>query len=225
MAFWGVEVKPGKPITHYCEKARGRLRISQATLGNRYATMRSTVQCNVGRRSPVLLYVLMPEKTESCHLDLEFEEADDVVFFVMVFSVIGPRSLFLSGYYVQKIQGIRPHDDSYPYFVFEFLASFTSLLGCEVGEKSKFRKEKKKALKKEQENKKAFKKEEKTHTIQAAKDSNTVLAEENVHEDFSRNSNDDLTKKRKSELQLEGKSVKGTDNQCGLQQAENQTQE
>ncbi|GER31245.1 peptidyl-prolyl cis-trans isomerase [Striga asiatica] len=107
MCFSGVEVKPGKPITHYCEKARGRLRISQATLGFGDATMRSTVQCNVGGRSPVLLCVLMPEKTESCHLDLEFEEADDVVF-----SVIGPRSVYLSGYYVQKIQGICSHNDS-----------------------------------------------------------------------------------------------------------------
>ncbi|GER44604.1 peptidyl-prolyl cis-trans isomerase [Striga asiatica] len=77
--------------------------------------------------------------------------------------------------------------------------------------------------------KKRSKKEEKTHTIQAAKDNNIVLAKDNMHEveAFTNigNSNDDLTKKRKNELQLEGISVKGTDNQCGLQHAENQTQE
>ncbi|KAL0425857.1 UNVERIFIED_CONTAM: Peptidyl-prolyl cis-trans isomerase FKBP43 [Sesamum radiatum] len=93
----GIEVKPGKPVTHSCEEARGRLRISQATLGIGGATKRTIVQCNVGNRSPVLLCVLMPNKTESCHLDLEFDEAVDVVF-----SVIGPRSVFLTGYYVHQ---------------------------------------------------------------------------------------------------------------------------
>ncbi|GER31739.1 Sec1/munc18-like (SM) proteins superfamily [Striga asiatica] len=71
-------------------------------------------------------------------------------------------------------------------------------------------------------------KDEKTHTIQAQKD-NTVLVEDNVHkvEPFTNigTSNYGLTKKRKSELQLEGISVKGPDNQCSLQHAENQTQE
>ncbi|KAL0339349.1 UNVERIFIED_CONTAM: Peptidyl-prolyl cis-trans isomerase FKBP43 [Sesamum angustifolium] len=93
MAFWGIEVKPGKPVTHSCEKARGRLRISQATLGISDATKKSIVQCNVGKRSPVLLCALLPNQTESCHLDLEFEESDDVVF-----SVIGPRSVYLTGF-------------------------------------------------------------------------------------------------------------------------------
>ncbi|GER49283.1 peptidyl-prolyl cis-trans isomerase [Striga asiatica] len=207
MAFWGVEVKPGKPITHYCEKARGRLRISQATLAIGDATVRSTVQCNVGRRSPVLLCVLMPEKTESCHLELEFEEDDDVVF-----SVIGPRSVYLSGYYVQKLQGACPPND-------------LSVKNQNSERKRKRKRHSKKNLK----IKKRSKTEEKTHTIQAAKDNNTVLAKDNVHavEAFTNigNSNDDLTKKRKSELQLEGISVKGTDNQCGLHHAENQTQE
>ncbi|GFQ07935.1 peptidyl-prolyl cis-trans isomerase fkbp43 [Phtheirospermum japonicum] len=81
-----VEVKPGKPITHYCENARGRLRISKATLGIGESTSKTIVQCNVVKRSPILPCALLPNKTESCHLDLEFEEPDDVVF-----SVIGPR--------------------------------------------------------------------------------------------------------------------------------------
>ncbi|KAI3444685.1 hypothetical protein Pfo_001350 [Paulownia fortunei] len=112
MAFWGIEVKPGKPITHSCEKARGRLRISQATLGIGEATKKTIVQCNVGNRSPVLLCALLPNKTESCHLDLEFEEADDVVF-----SVIGPRSVYLTGYYVHRNQQSDPHSDTESYGV------------------------------------------------------------------------------------------------------------
>ncbi|XP_075474670.1 peptidyl-prolyl cis-trans isomerase FKBP43-like [Primulina tabacum] len=112
MAFWGVEVKPGKPVTHSCEKARGRLRISQATLGISDATKKSLVQCNVGNRSPVLLCTLLPNSTESCHLDLEFEEADDVVF-----SVIGPRSVYLTGYYVQRSLQSNTHSDTESYGV------------------------------------------------------------------------------------------------------------
>ncbi|PIN23796.1 FKBP-type peptidyl-prolyl cis-trans isomerase [Handroanthus impetiginosus] len=112
MAFWGIEVKPGRPVTHSCEKAGGRLRISQATLGIGEATKKSIVQCNVGNRSPVLLCVLLPDKTESCHLDLEFEEADDVVF-----SVIGPRSVYLTGYYVRRSQLSNPHSDTESYGV------------------------------------------------------------------------------------------------------------
>ncbi|XP_057805616.1 peptidyl-prolyl cis-trans isomerase FKBP43-like [Salvia miltiorrhiza] len=112
MAFWGVEVKPGKPVIHSCEKARGRLRISQATLGISDATKKSIVQCNVGKKSPVLLCALLPNQTESCHLDLEFEEADDVVF-----SVIGPRSVYLTGYYIRQSQQSGPQSDSESYGV------------------------------------------------------------------------------------------------------------
>lgn len=112
MAFWGVEVKPGKPVIHSCEKARGRLRISQATLGIGDATKKSIVQCNVGKKSPVLLCALLPNQTESCHLELEFEEADDVIF-----SVIGPRSAYLTGYYVHQRQQSSPQSDSESYGV------------------------------------------------------------------------------------------------------------
>ncbi|XP_011090742.1 peptidyl-prolyl cis-trans isomerase FKBP43 isoform X2 [Sesamum indicum] len=112
MTFWGIEVKPGKPITHSCEEARGRLRISQATLGIGRATTRTIVQCNVGNRSPVLLCVLLPNKTESCHLDLEFDEAVDVVF-----SVIGPRSVFLTGYYVHQSRQSNLQSDTESYGV------------------------------------------------------------------------------------------------------------
>ncbi|GFQ08695.1 peptidyl-prolyl cis-trans isomerase fkbp43, partial [Phtheirospermum japonicum] len=50
-----------------------------ATLGIGESTSKTIVQCNVGKRSSVLLCALLPNKTESCHLDLEFEEPDDVM--------------------------------------------------------------------------------------------------------------------------------------------------
>ncbi|XP_057967257.1 peptidyl-prolyl cis-trans isomerase FKBP43 isoform X2 [Malania oleifera] len=104
MAFWGVEVKPGKPYTHCCRNSRGRLHISQATLGIGSAMKKSLVQCNIGNSSPVFLCCLLPDKTESCPLSLEFEESDEVVF-----SIIGPRSVHLTGYYL----GNHPlNDDS-----------------------------------------------------------------------------------------------------------------
>ncbi|KAG6403267.1 hypothetical protein SASPL_135484 [Salvia splendens] len=112
MAFWGVEVKPGKPITHSCEKAAGRLRISQATLGFGESSKSSVVQCNVGNRSPVLLCVLLPGRMESSHIELEFEEADDVVF-----SVVGPRSVYLTGYYVRQSGHSNGRSDTESYGV------------------------------------------------------------------------------------------------------------
>ncbi|XP_042038805.1 peptidyl-prolyl cis-trans isomerase FKBP53-like [Salvia splendens] len=112
MAFWGVEVKPGKPITHSCEKATGRLRISQATLGFGESSKSSVVQCNVGNRSPVLLCVLLPGRMESSHIELEFEEADDVVF-----SVVGPRSVYLTGYYVRQSGHSNGRSDTESYGV------------------------------------------------------------------------------------------------------------
>ncbi|KAL9176019.1 hypothetical protein ABFS82_02G151200 [Erythranthe guttata] len=107
MAFWGIEVKPGEPITHFCEKARGRLRIQLATLGISGAAKKTTVQCNVGNGNPILLCSLLPSKIETLHVGLEFEESDDVVF-----SVIGPRSVFLSGYYVLQSQQSNVQSDA-----------------------------------------------------------------------------------------------------------------
>ena len=64
----------------------------------------------MGKKSPVLLCALLPNQAESCHLDLEFEEADDVVF-----SVIGPRSVYLTGYYIRQNQQSGHQSDSYPF--------------------------------------------------------------------------------------------------------------
>jgi hypothetical protein len=74
------------------------LGFTQATLALGTATAKSVLQCNVGKRSPVYLCALYPVNSESLQLNLEFEEADDVVF-----SVIGPRSVFLTGYYLRSV--------------------------------------------------------------------------------------------------------------------------
>uniref|UniRef100_A0A1D1ZF84 peptidylprolyl isomerase n=1 Tax=Anthurium amnicola TaxID=1678845 RepID=A0A1D1ZF84_9ARAE len=112
MAFWGLEVKPGKPYTHIHDGSRGALRLSQATLGDGTATKRSVLQCNVGNKSPVLLCSLLPDRAESCCLDLQFEESEEVIF-----SVVGPRSVHVAGYFIggsnRRSSGDANDSDSY----------------------------------------------------------------------------------------------------------------
>ncbi|KAK7263787.1 hypothetical protein RJT34_31384 [Clitoria ternatea] len=110
MAFWGVEVKPGKPFTHKYDDSKGRLHISMATLGLGTATAKSTLQCNVGNRSPVYLCSLYPGTTESLQLNLELEEVDQVLF-----SVIGPRSIHLCGYFLATPRNTHIIEDSESY--------------------------------------------------------------------------------------------------------------
>ncbi|XP_010498880.1 PREDICTED: peptidyl-prolyl cis-trans isomerase FKBP43-like [Camelina sativa] len=107
MAFWGVEVKPSKAFTLKANESTGirRLHLSQATLGLGSATNRSILQCIVGNKSPLFLCVLTPEKVDTCQLNLEFEEADEVIF-----SVIGPRSIHLTGYFLGKSASFRLND-------------------------------------------------------------------------------------------------------------------
>lgn len=70
--------------------------INQATLGLGDSKGRSIVQCSIGDKSPIFLCSLLPKKNESCPLNLEFEDDGEVV----TFSVIGNRSVHLSGYFV-----------------------------------------------------------------------------------------------------------------------------
>ncbi|XP_022922634.1 peptidyl-prolyl cis-trans isomerase FKBP53-like isoform X1 [Cucurbita moschata] len=95
MGFWGIEVKPGKPYPYHSDNVPGKLRITQATLGPGSSKERSIIQCSVGQKSPIFLCSLIPNKIESCPLNLEFEEDD-----LIAFSVIGPQSIHLSGYFV-----------------------------------------------------------------------------------------------------------------------------
>lgn len=94
-------------FSHRCHVLSGNL---QATLGFGTATKKSVLQCNVGNKSPVYLCSLFPEKTECLQLNLEYEEADEVIF-----SVIGPRSIHLSGYFLGSCRHTNVNDDnSYP---------------------------------------------------------------------------------------------------------------
>ena len=110
MAFWGVEIKPGKPFTHKHDASKGRLHISMATLGFGTAIKKSTLQCNVGNKSPVYICSLYPGQTESLQLNLELEEDGNVVF-----SVIGPRSIHLCGYYLARGHYTNTIDESESY--------------------------------------------------------------------------------------------------------------
>ncbi|XP_059304926.1 peptidyl-prolyl cis-trans isomerase FKBP53 isoform X1 [Lycium ferocissimum] len=94
MAFWGVELKPGRPFVHNFEQERGRLHVSQATLGNGSTNKKCIVQCKVGDKEPIYVCSFLPEKLETCPLNLEFEEDEDVTF-----SVIGSHSVHLSGFF------------------------------------------------------------------------------------------------------------------------------
>lgn len=73
--------------------------------------IRSMVQCNVGKKTPVMLCCLLPDKAESCPLDLEFEEAEEVTF-----SVVGPRSVYLTGYFLGNARrSVAGDDETYPF--------------------------------------------------------------------------------------------------------------
>ncbi|KAI7733138.1 hypothetical protein M8C21_013291 [Ambrosia artemisiifolia] len=94
MAFWGVELKPGKPYLHQYDDEKGRLHLSQATLGGGKSKEKAVVVCNVGDKKPIYLCSLLPRKMETCSLNIEFEEYDEVTF-----SVEGPHSIHLSGFF------------------------------------------------------------------------------------------------------------------------------
>lgn len=53
------------------------------------------MQCNVGNKTPIKLCSLNPRLAEMCHLEIELEEDEDVLF-----SVLGQSSVHLSGYYL-----------------------------------------------------------------------------------------------------------------------------
>lgn len=102
-SFWGAEVKPEKPYTHTHSPRRGRLRLTQATLGAEVGKVEKgktnlvQLQCTVMNKEPVYLCALIPGQSVTCHLDLEFEEK------YVTFSVLGPRSVHLAGYYVGDV--------------------------------------------------------------------------------------------------------------------------
>ncbi|KAJ8771450.1 hypothetical protein K2173_026627 [Erythroxylum novogranatense] len=104
MGFWGMEVKPGKPHPFHSDNVQGRLYITQATLGLGSSKDRTILQCSVGHKTPIFLCSLLPDRLESCSLNLEFEDE------LVAFSVIGPRSIHLSGYFVSDERDHLPDE-------------------------------------------------------------------------------------------------------------------
>ncbi|XP_011029984.1 PREDICTED: peptidyl-prolyl cis-trans isomerase FKBP53-like [Populus euphratica] len=104
MSFWGIEVKPAKPHPYHSDDVQGKLRVTQATLGLGSSKERSILQCSVGHRSPIFVCSLLPGKAESCSLNLEF--TDELV----AFSVIGPQSIHLCGYF-DSVEGDHLRDE------------------------------------------------------------------------------------------------------------------
>jgi hypothetical protein len=83
----------------------------QATLGLGSSTERCILQCFKGHKNPIFLCSLLPDKNECCPLNLEFENDD-----LFAFSVIGPRSIHVSGYFVADDGGFIQDDyELYPF--------------------------------------------------------------------------------------------------------------
>ncbi|KAI3867126.1 hypothetical protein MKX03_026941 [Papaver bracteatum] len=97
MTFWGLQIFPFQNVILQPDKSKGKLHISRATLGKGLNENRCIVLCSVGGRHSVNLCSLRAEKNESCELDLDFYEDTDVYF-----SVDGPLSVHLTGYYREK---------------------------------------------------------------------------------------------------------------------------
>ncbi|OWM81489.1 hypothetical protein CDL15_Pgr007527 [Punica granatum] len=105
----GVEVKPGKGVSPYgaAANALGKLRITQATLGGGSSNEKTTLQClTEEKKRPIFLCTLLPDRIESCSLDLEFDEDDSVTF-----SVLGSRSIHISGYFLEEDEADAGEDD------------------------------------------------------------------------------------------------------------------
>ncbi|XP_009372915.1 peptidyl-prolyl cis-trans isomerase FKBP53 [Pyrus x bretschneideri] len=98
MVFWGIEIEPGRSFGYQSDEFEGKLHITQATLGLGESKERCIVQCSIGSYISVFVCSLLPNKNESVPLDLEFEPVDGLV----TFSVIGTRSIHLSGYQVDE---------------------------------------------------------------------------------------------------------------------------
>ncbi|KAG1334270.1 peptidyl-prolyl cis-trans isomerase FKBP53 [Cocos nucifera] len=90
-------ISSGKLVNEYIDSIVKHVLLRQATLGNGKGEKKSVLQCNVGNKSPILLCSLIPNVSETCHLELEFEEDEEVVF-----SVLGQMSVHLSGYYLSS---------------------------------------------------------------------------------------------------------------------------
>ncbi|KAJ0263301.1 Peptidyl-prolyl cis-trans isomerase FKBP53 [Hirschfeldia incana] len=107
MGFWGIEVKPGKPQAYDPQSEERKLHLTQATLGAGSGKEKSVIQCSIGGNAPVYLCSLLPNKSECCPLNLEFDDSNERV----EFSVAGDRSIHLSGFLVDYDEEESEQDD------------------------------------------------------------------------------------------------------------------
>ncbi|MCL7039165.1 hypothetical protein MKW94_014199 [Papaver nudicaule] len=106
MTIWGLQLyRRESPFTHCFDKAKGKLRISQATIGGRTCPTGDSnshvvqVWCEVQHsESPILLCSISPHEGHmSIPINFEFGEDDGEV----VFSVSGENySVYLAGYFL-----------------------------------------------------------------------------------------------------------------------------
>lgn len=84
----------------------------------------SVIQCSVGYKTPIYLCSLLPNKIESCSLNLMFDFDDESV----EFSVTGDRSIHLSGFLEEHEHHYEMDDDDDLYPNLLLLANLTFLL-------------------------------------------------------------------------------------------------
>uniref|UniRef100_M8BXH5 peptidylprolyl isomerase n=1 Tax=Aegilops tauschii TaxID=37682 RepID=M8BXH5_AEGTA len=87
----GVELRPGEPYVHRHPPSLGRLCITKAEPVNKSTAERTMVQCIVGNSAPIIICSLNPGLVEMCHLELEYQENDEVHF-----SVLGIHHIYSS---------------------------------------------------------------------------------------------------------------------------------
>ncbi|KAI3939945.1 hypothetical protein MKW98_029721 [Papaver atlanticum] len=115
MSFWGIAITKSKPVTHRFDKAKGKLRVPQASFG---LTFRSgwwcAVLCSVGGKTPITLCRLESEKIESCPLDIEFNKEDKEVTFSIDHGTYydGEIIIHLTGYYIEKCNTCGSRDNN-----------------------------------------------------------------------------------------------------------------
>lgn len=67
----------------------------------------------MGDKNPIYLCSLLPEKLETCALNHEFEEDEEVTF-----SIIGPHSVHLSGFFYGDNEDQDIHEDCHGWYPF-----------------------------------------------------------------------------------------------------------
>ncbi|KAI3970202.1 hypothetical protein MKW92_052689 [Papaver armeniacum] len=104
-SFWGIEITKSNPVTHRFDKARGKLRVTQASFRATSEYRCCSVLCSVGNKTPMALCILNGETNKSCPLDIELGEEDmEVLFSVDHNDEYGMQEMrvHLTGYYFEE---------------------------------------------------------------------------------------------------------------------------